>query len=135
MNIDPNLLLLLSIIAPTLIAVVAVWRSSGNVNQAITAGINRSISNPQLATTIETRLSAIPQDKRQFLIDLVDLASPITDTSSISKDAAQWIKNMLDGNAATGAINPALPAPTQPTVTVSAEPDNDKLDNDLSVAG
>jgi hypothetical protein len=90
------------------VSVMSVHNSGGTAKEALKAGavsgIRGLISNPDLSGTIETRLLAIPEAQRKWVIELVNLASPITSTSTISADAAQWIKNVMDGNPDTGAV-------------------------------
>lgn len=103
--------LIQSIVSILSVVGVSVWtvtRMGGTTKEAIkagtTTGVRGVISDTGLSTTIEERLNAIPQQYRNFLMQFVNLASPITDTATITRDAAQWIKNVLDGNAETGAV-------------------------------
>lgn len=128
-TVDSNIVVLIStissIVAVTVIAGVSVFRSGGTAQAAIKAsaekGVRTLIGNEGLTSTIETRLLSIPQAQRNWLIELVNLASPLTDTSTISKDAAQWIVNVVDGNPATGAIVAQGSRATQETI--QAKPD------------
>lgn len=104
MNIDPNLVSIISILAMALVSGIAVWRKRGDIQAGATQSIRDIIGNEALSTSVEARLSAIPVNNRNAIIEFVEMASPLTDTTTISKDAAQWIQNMLDGNVATGAI-------------------------------
>jgi regulator of protease activity HflC (stomatin/prohibitin superfamily) len=111
-TVDSSIMILLttgfSILAVTIVSGIAVFRSGGTAQEAIKAGAEKGvrslIGNEGLSSTVENRLLAIPQAQRNWLMELVNLASPLTDTSTISTDAAQWIVNVLDGNLETGAI-------------------------------
>lgn len=99
---------LVSIVAVVGMAMFTVSRMGGTTKEALLAGVERGtrtlISDEGLSTTVEQRLNAIPQQYRNFLMELVNLASPITETSIISKDASKWLHNVLDGNLETGAV-------------------------------
>jgi hypothetical protein len=110
--IDESIMMLLStlfsVLGVTVIAGISVYRNGGNVKDALRAsaesGLRGILTNEGLSGTIETRLLSIPQKQRDWLIELVNLTSPLTDTSTISTDAATWVRNVLDGNLETGAI-------------------------------
>jgi hypothetical protein len=130
---------LISILAVSIIAGVAVLSSGGTAKEAVrsgaTKGIRGIIGNEQLSATVEARLNAIPQDKREYLLQLIDLATPITDTSQISKDAHQWIRNVLDGNTETGAITFTAPLDAiSKSGGIAIVPDS-TVSNDVSLAG
>jgi hypothetical protein len=109
MNIDPDLIPVISILAMALVSGIVAWRKGGDIQAGATKSTYGIIGNETLSTTVETRLSAIPQDKRDFVLQFIDMVTPITDTNVVSKDAAQWMKNMLDGNPQTGAITFTAP--------------------------
>jgi hypothetical protein len=136
-TVDSNIVVLISMIssifAVTVIAGVSVFRSGGTAQAAIKAGAEKGvrslISSEGLSGTVENRLLAIPQAQRNWLMELVNLASPITDTSTISKDAAQWIKNVLDGNALTGAIPFTASSTSESFIQAAVTPTPNKSDS------
>lgn len=141
MNLDPNTIVLIttliSILAVSTIAGVAVIKSGGTAKEAIRSGTDKAIrgiiGNEDLSTTVERNLSAIPQDKRNAVIEFIEMATPLTDKSTISKDAAQWIQNMLDGKVETGAV--AAPSVLKQTVEMVRQRIEGKPVNDAEAVG
>lgn len=103
-SIGSDLVVIIAILSLTTVSGISVWRNSGGV-KSLESTIERLITNRPLAAAVEDRLSRLPQSARETLTELTDLLDPLSERTELSKAAQLWIKNMLDGDPSTGAVN------------------------------
>jgi hypothetical protein len=92
-----------------IMAIVQVIRNSGDIREAIRTGAEvgarNVISNPIVTARIEERLNHLPAPLREGISRIVDVYDPNHTENTLDNDTKQWIKNVLDNDASTGAIS------------------------------
>lgn len=77
-----------------------------SVKTTAESGTRSVISSEPIAAWGEERLSHIPKPLREAIMSINDAFSPFTSrtTSDLDNKTQEWVRNMLDGNAETGAV-------------------------------
>lgn len=112
-EVDVTLVIIGAFVSIGVIALGAIFAavSSGkSVADAARAGgesaVRGIITNNEIAAWSEDRLNHVPPSIRRVILDVVDVFDPATERSESDLDnkTQQWVRNLLDGDPNTGAV-------------------------------